>query len=116
MVAPMLPLHTILEFEGVCRATRGHSLTGSFWAHLASAFYPGIQLPQARHGSDYARALKELLLLIPGVTFPGKPFRVETFEEITCLTKSLLRLKREVAQGLSRRPQRVSCDYVPIVV
>lgn len=109
MVARMLPLHTILEFEGLCTETRRFSLTGSLWAHLTSALYPGMQLSAACHGSGDGRVVKELVLLMLGVAFPAEPLQVETLEEVTCLTTSLLRLKRELAE---------SCNvpvYVPIV-
>ena len=110
MVARMLPLHTILEFEGLCTATRMHSLTGSLWAHLTSALYPGMQLSAACHGSGCGRVVKELLLLMPGVAFPSEPLRVETLEEAALLTTSLLRLKRELVESCNVP------DYVPTVV
>lgn len=110
MVAPMLHLQTILELEGLCPATRAHSLSTSFWARVAPVVNPRVRLPDCLPTAS-ARTVKEFTLLLLAVAAPAQGLRLESEAEVRGLMDRVRRAKRRVSESRAVHARQLTVDY-----
>lgn len=111
MVAPMLPLQGILELEGLCKATRVHSTSSSFWARVATTVNPRFQLPECLQVASCASTVKELTLLLLAVAAPAPALQLETAAEARGLMDKVRRAKQRVSESRASHARQLTVDY-----